>query len=392
MNKKTITFRFLCFVSIFFCSGVIGKAQNTIIALTPPNDFKFEDLWNITITTDANNTYSQYQVGLRVFDTHKGLLLETFTAPFTINNNQYTINSSTLNAVAPFNYTFGENSLLRSIIQRGGLFPAGDYRFDYSVIGINGAVQTKIADYTLSHSVIMPAFLQLVSVFDKDSLKESNPTFMWLPASATHTEGNYETEIEYKLTYTISIVEVLTNQTPYAAMTSNPKFFYQQNLENTLLTYPYSARKFEPCKTYAWQVRGIINGQTVISSEIWTFTTPCEQPLIIPNSPVLVKNNPDLAICNVLNNTVYFAYYEEYAVEDGATLNATIYDTKNKAVVSKEQLGLLLKTGYNTFTINTCPKNANLLNGQNYLLVITNTKNEKWYLRIINNQTTNTCY
>lgn len=391
MNKKAKTFRLLCFLTIVFCSGIIGKAQNTIVALTPPNDFKFEDLWNITITTDANNTYSQYQIGLRVFDTHKGLLLETFTSPFAVNNNQHTINSSILNSVMPFDHTFGTTGILYSIVQRGGLFPAGDYRFDYSVIGINGAVQTKIADYTQSHSVIMPAFLQLVSVFDKDSIQEAQPTFMWLPASATHTAGNYETEIEYKLTYTISIVEVLTNQTPYAAITSNPKFFYQQNLENTLLTYPYSARKFEPCKTYAWQVRGVINGQTIISSEIWTFTTPCEKPLILPEAPVLVKQKADLTYCKVSNNMFSFSYYEEYDVKEGDILNAVIFDKKNVEILTPENLMLSVKRGLNTYTLSVCPSGLDLGTGF-YQLVITNSRNEKWYLRIYNDQTVNDCY
>lgn len=391
MNKKAVMYRLLCFMTIVFCIGIIGKAQNTIIALTPPNDFKFEDLWNITITTDQNNTYNQYKIGLRVFDTHRGLLLETFTAPFTINNNQYTINSSALAAVMPFDHTFGTTGIFYSIVQRGGLFPAGDYRFDYSIIGIDGVVQTKIADYTQNHSVIMPAFLQLVSVFDKDSIQEAHPTFMWLPASATHKAGNYETEIEYKLTYTMAIVEVLTNQTPYAAITSNPKFFYQQNLENTLLTYPYSARKFEPCKTYAWQVRGVINGQTIISSEIWTFTTSCEKPVVIPEAPVLVKQKADLTYCKVSNNMFSFSYYEEYDVKEGDILNAVIFDKKNVEILTPENLMLSVKRGLNTYTLSVCPSGLDLGTGF-YQLVITNSRNEKWYLRIYNDQTVNNCY
>lgn len=392
MNRKEALYRGFSVFLVLFLGIIKANAQNSIMVQTPPNDFRLEDLWNITINKDASGPYDTYFIDLKIFDNSKGLLVALNTKNFTVPSNTQVFSSATISALTPFNYTYSGSSAIEDISRRGGLFPAGDYKFEYSLYGNSGGSQTKLADASISHSVIMPSFLQLISVFDKDTLKEENPTFMWLPASATKVVGSFETEKEYKLTYTISVAEVYTNQTPYMAITSNPKFFTQEKLDNTLLTYPFSARKFEPCKTYAWQVRGVVNGQTVISSEIWIFKTPCKKEEVVPTVPVLVKQNVDLATCYVSNNTIYFAYYEEYEVSEGAVLNAKIYDTKSGLVADENQLSLLVKKGYNTFTVNTCPAGANLLNGNNYQMVITNSKNEKWYLRIVNNQSTNTCY
>lgn len=391
MKIKAFYCRLLYSLVYLWCSFTSVTAQNNLIAITPPNDFRFEDLLNINVTTDNTNTYDNYHINIRIFDVSKGLLIEaqskSFTSAGSVNFN--TTNSAQL---SPFSYPFKSSTAIESIIQRGGLFPAGSYRVDYLLYGNTGGASTKLTDYTLNHVVIMPSVLQLVSVFDKDTLKEEQPTFMWLPASATQTVGSIESQQEYKMTYTISVAEILTNQTPYMAITSNPQFFYQTGLENTMILYPFSARKLEPCKTYAWQVKGTINNQTIIASEVWTFNTPCEKEIPVPDAPVLVKQKEDLAVCYVRNNTINFAYYEEYNVEEGALLNATIYNSKKEINNTPKQLNLVVNKGYNTFKLNSCPDETNLLNGNNYLLVITNGKNEKWYLRIINDQTVNTCY
>lgn len=392
MTIKTLTLKVLYCILLFFCTALISKSQNSIVPVPPPNNFRFEDLWNVSITTDNQNNYSNYRVNLRVFDVNKGLLIEAHSKAFAPSTSVININTSSLSLIAPFSYPYTSSTALNSIIQRGGIFPAGDYKFEYILYGINAGGSIKLTEYTTSHSVLMPSFLQLVSVFDKDTVKEPNPNFMWLPASATSSVASIEGSQEYKLTYTISIAEVLVNQTPYVALTANPQFFFQTGVENTLLTYPFSARKFEPCKTYAWQVKGVVNGQTVIASEIWTFITPCSKETITPKVPILVKQKADLAVCTVQNNSISFAYYEEYHVGEEAQLNAVIYNSKQEVVNSADQLNLKVNKGYNTYTLNTCPNEANLLNGEKYMLVITNAKNEKWYLRIINNQTVNDCY
>jgi hypothetical protein len=328
---------------------------------------------------------------LRIFDNNKGLLLEVNTANFNTTGNTQIFSGASISQLMPFVYTYSGSSTLNDISKRGGLFPAGDYRFDYTFYGSQQGAQTKLADASVNHSVIMPAFLQLISVFDKDTLKDEHPTFMWLPASATRTVGSYETEREYKLTYIISVAEILTNQTPYMAITSNPMFFHQEGLETTLVTYPFSARKFEPCKNYAWQVRGVINGQTVISSEVWTFSTPCKKIEIVPDAAVLVKQNPDQTYCTVQNDIVSFSYYEEYDTKVGQILNIELFDEKGKKIKTPDELNLIVKRGLNTYNVTVCPQGFDLGEGFSQL-VITNSRNEKWYLRIYNNQKVNNCY
>lgn len=391
MNIKVLNCRFLFCVVLVFCCSIVGKSQNSILPITPPNDFRFEDLWNISISTDNQNNYDTYRVNLRVFDANKGLLIEAQSKAFNSNTAITNINASNLSLVSPFSYPYKSSTAINGIIQRGGLFPAGDYKFDYVLYGTKSGISTKLAEYSANHSVLMPSFLQLVSVFDKDTIKEKNPNFMWLPASATKTVGSLEGSQEYKLTYTISVVEILTNQTPYVALTANPQFFYQAGLENTLLTYPFSARKFEPCKNYAWQIKGVINGQTVIASEIWIFSTPCEKEIITPNAPVLVKQKADLTYCLVTNNTFSFSYYEEYDSKQGDILNAELFDKKGRRIREAKDINLEVHKGLNTYNLSVCPSGIDLKQGF-YKLVITNSRNEKWYLRIYNKQEVNDCY
>lgn len=391
MNMKALNFRLLYCIVLIFCLTSIAKSQNSIVPITPPNDFRFEDLWNISISTDNQNNYDNYKITLRIFDVNKGLLIEAQSKSFSSSSSVININSANLSLVSPFSYPYKSSTVINSIIQRGGVFPAGDYRFNYVLYGNSAGVTTKLAEQSLTHSVLMPSFLQLVSVFDKDTIKEENPNFMWLPASATRTVGSVENAQEYKLTYTISVAEILTNQTPYVALTSNPQFFYQAGLENTLLTYPFSARKFEPCKTYAWQVKGVINGQTVIASEIWTFSTACEKEIIIPNAPVLVKQKADLTHCLVSNNIFSFSYYEEYDVAQGDILNAELFNKKGEKIREAKDMNLEVHRGLNTYNVSVCPFGVDLKQGF-YQLVITNSRNEKWYLRIYNKQKVNNCY
>lgn len=391
MNIKALNFKVLyCILLLFFCSFA-GKSQHSILPITPPNDFRFEDLWNITVSTSSQANYESYNIQLRIFDVNKGLLIEAQSKSFNNNSATTNINATNLSLVSPFSYPYKSSTTINSIIQRGGLFPAGDYKFEYVLYGRNSGANSKLAEYSTSHSVLTPSFLQLVSIFDKDTIKEENPNFMWLPASATQTVGSIESTKEYQLTYTISVVEILTNQTPYVALTSNPQFFYQEGLENTLLIYPFSARKFEPCKTYAWQVKGVINGQTVIASEIWTFSTPCEKEIIIPKAPVLVKQKADLTYCLVSENTFSFSYYEEYDVNEGDILNAELFDKKGKKIREAKDINLEVHKGLNTYHVSVCPSGIDLKQGF-YQLVITNSRNEKWYLRVYNKQKVNDCY
>ena len=76
------------------------------------------------------------------------------------------------------------------------------------------------------------------------TIQESFPSLSWTKA--------YPIRLDFK--YEIKIVEVLSGQSPEAAILSNPERYAQKNVTRNLLLYPTTAPVLEAGKRYAWQV------------------------------------------------------------------------------------------------------------------------------------------
>ena len=71
--------------------------------------------------------------------------------------------------------------------------------------------------------------------------------------------------------YTITVVELLPNQTPELAVITNPSWFTKEKITSTVFQYPLSARRFETGKEYAWQVNVFERGSLLTESDVWSF-------------------------------------------------------------------------------------------------------------------------
>ncbi|MES2732279.1 MAG: hypothetical protein V4714_11035 [Bacteroidota bacterium] len=87
----------------------------------------------------------------------------------------------------------------------------------------------------------------LLSPADGDTLSTFWPTFSWT-LSTTSVGGSSTTQ------YEIKIVEILSNQSPEAAIQANPDYYSQTDILVNLFAYPLSAPYFKSNHRYAWQV------------------------------------------------------------------------------------------------------------------------------------------
>jgi hypothetical protein len=124
--------------------------------------------------------------------------------------------------------------------------------------------QTIVA---MAQNVLPPALLY---PGDGDTLTSFNPAFSW--------SGSYVPSNGQLPTYDIKVAEILGNQSPEAAIQSNPAWFVTFDHRSTVFPYPLSAPFFERGKRYAWQVSMhymAIQGEAVLprtnQSEVYWF-------------------------------------------------------------------------------------------------------------------------
>jgi hypothetical protein len=124
--------------------------------------------------------------------------------------------------------------------------------------------QTIVA---MAQNVLPPALLY---PNDGDTLISFTPAFSW-SASYVPSSGPLPT-------YDIKVSEILGNQSPEAAIQSNPAWFAAIDHRSTVFPYPLAAPFFERGKRYAWQVSmhyTAIQGEAVLprmnQSEVYWF-------------------------------------------------------------------------------------------------------------------------
>ncbi|MBV6472692.1 MAG: hypothetical protein JPMHGGIA_00950 [Saprospiraceae bacterium] len=172
---------------------------------------------------------------------------------------------------------------LEDIINQSKCLPAGEYDLCLALYTEKGGEIIKPTENFLSQTCFTVSKennsnLFLVSPMDESEMESLIPLFTWTPVSPFHERAYY----------TLQIVELIDNQTPWDAFQSNPIVFETSNLKTNIMLYPLAARPFNKCKTYAWRVQyslkegfgnpGFRKPSPIYQeSEIWTFKTPCKE-------------------------------------------------------------------------------------------------------------------
>lgn len=352
------------------------QAQYLLTAISPPPQFTHDDLWNLSITrTNTQDNYTQFYLGLRIYNTTGQLEVKTNSSNFSLNQNVTVINIGNINTVQPFTINYYNGTLLQQVIASGGLFPAGTFLIQFTLFGRpTDGVFTELADF--NYEVIVDALWPPILLLpeDRDTITVPNPILTWTPAFSTAFTGN--------ITYSLTLVKIMPGQTKEQAIVSNPTYYKQNSLYSTFDVY--NGLGLETGFAYAWRVHAQVGGQ-LLPSQVWEFTlagTPSLNPVLTTNIFSKLAVEPDGFVYLAKNMKLNVLYDEEYDLPSGYTnLNFKIYDHTGIAVASSTSGGgqYPIQKGSNYLSL-SCTQ-LGLQQSNTYLLEISNLKNEKFYLR-----------
>jgi len=256
-----------------------------------------------------------------------------------------------------------------------GFLPIGSFNICYSLFYINSDAPETLAEECAVVQVEPISPPQLVMPGDKEATTSKYPMFSWLaPAPLNMTN---------KLQYQWVITEVNKTQTPADAIQKNIPLLKKLELSQNYFYYPTGAPPLDTSKTYAWQVLAKTNGSPIALSEIWTFKL--KEPEIQKSSPyqkssysykMQKEEDGALAICTGLLE------YEFYNENNNSVVNLNLVDlsVSKRKTVSIELPSQKIIYGQNFMQIDF-RKNKDMIPNHLYLLVLTDSRNERWYLK-----------
>lgn len=223
----------------------------------PPNQLHIEDLWKLTLNNTSGGSYSVYLVG-KVTEASRGEVLTAVTKNFILNQGLKVLNSKELGDVE-INY---QNKDIEDMISKTGSVQSGYYTICITVYSLPDNI--AIGERCINQTVNNLSIPILVSPFNSSTVSELLPFFSWMPPSPV-IAGQ-------RITYTLTVVEILPRQSPSDAMLSNPQWYEISNLITSGTVYQMSSRMFTEGKRYAWKVKAYLNGVFLNESEIWQFS------------------------------------------------------------------------------------------------------------------------
>lgn len=365
----------LYLILIIFLNSLQGYSQYSITAFSPPPQFTHDDLWNLTVTrANLNDGFSQFTIGLRIFNSSNQLEVKTNSAIIALNTNSFSVNLANISTVKPFTIAYYNGTVLQQVISNGGLFPSGVYNIQFFLTGKpSDGDFIELANFTMQVTVdaVWPPLL--VSPYDNDTINTTTPTLIWTPAfSSSFTDFIY---------YNVDLVEVLAGQSKEQAILRNKKIYSGNMLPSTfhLVESPLNIDK-----TYAWRVKASL-GSLELYSQIWVFKIPLS-PInfnIPDNGYVELTPTPGAFIYLAKNNKLFVRYDEEYNLPSThANLQYKIYDYKGRVIVQNSCTGvspcvISSEVNYILFNLTT----LGLESGKFYLLEVSNLKGEKLYVK-----------
>ncbi len=254
LNRTSAIFA-ISFLAVIVLFPLIVHAQVTVsLQQPPPNQLKVADLWRVTLINTSRETQKVYLQGTAK-EASAGLIVDAQTTTFTLPPGTKIV---TGRDVSPIKVN-SSNGRYKNILMQTGTVPAGDYTI---CVAVKSATNGEELGNDCIEQHVANASLVLINPGDESTVEEDLPVFIWTTTPPLGTGA----------TYTLKLVEVLGNQSPFAAMQSNNAFHMQSDIHTTTLQYPISAPKLIPGRSYAWQVTAFENGAALSTSEVWKFT------------------------------------------------------------------------------------------------------------------------
>lgn len=107
--------------------------------------------------------------------------------------------------------------------------------------------------------------IMLTMPFDKDTIKEKEPNFVWQTNITT-------VQNDPRLQQQIVVVKLAPDQSAAEAISQNDPIFIRNGVVSNSITYSSPNNALEEGETYAWQVTILNSGSIVQSSEVFQFT------------------------------------------------------------------------------------------------------------------------
>jgi hypothetical protein len=376
--KKVVLSMFSCLLF-----GLI-QAQITVTAVPPGPRFTLDDLWQVTLVENmAPNKEVWLSVSIHVYEQSGSKILTTTTKKFQFSKASIiNINKTNLDTYGPISTVYHQRSFKNELAKQGGVFPSGDYKIEVICNYEGNGFAEPLGKYVYNINAELMLPIQLVSVFNKDTIEEENPMFTWIPPYPIPT-GN--------ITYEIVLNQVQPNETKFTALaTGTPLVKSQINNQNSFIYTPGSP-KLQSGNTYAWQVNMFVDGKFYVGSDTWEFYYRVGQEATIEmNRYYLMKEKINNAQVIIDSNILPINFIENYIVLDSVA-NIYIFDENYDTIATNEEVPLFTSEGSNYCYLNFCPDIYYLPNGYYVLkLVLVNKRN--FYIRFENNSGAGVCY
>ena len=293
MKKKALFFSLPGLIILSFITSL--NAQVTISFMQPPpNQWKFEDMWNVLITNATGEIQTVKLYGT-LDEASQGRIAEGTSANFSLGPNY----SGPLNTswLKPVNQKYVD-SKYEDIVRKTGTMPDGIYHICIYVKDTKDIVLSQDCIDQPIKNLTPP---ELTYPGEGTTVKEAQPVFQWMPPMPTPSG-----EI---ITYDLKIVELLDGQVAIEAMQANPSFFIQKGVRAPFFQYPLSARPFVAKKSYAWQVTAAGHNYEIGKSQVWSYVFTKDTAMITPpNCDDLCTHFQNVPLWNFKNFTISTQY------------------------------------------------------------------------------------
>lgn len=357
--------------------------QVTITAVPPGPRFTLDDLWQLTLVkTGSLPEGQQLNVTLNIYDSQGSKILHGATKPFSmVKKNVLNINKTNINQFEPITITYYQNKFKNNLGRQGGLFPAGNYKVEFIINAVGGFTE-PLGSTTYNIHAMLTYPIQLVSVYNNDTIKDPNPNFTWIPPYPL-PEGN--------TTYKITISEIYPEQTAVAAVKENMPLSKKDVINNSTFLYSGSNPILEKGKEYAWNVNAYgARGEFFSGSETWRFIYDPEDTIdFVPTQYFLMNERVQAVPVYVDSNYLPIKFADKNTLTD-SILETKIYNTSYNIVADDNDIPMFYIEGKNYTYINMCPDEFFLENGM-YILEVVLVNGKLYYLRFVQNSSIGVC-
>ena len=362
----------------------IVLSQVTVTAITPGPRFTLDDLWNMTIVrTNPNLADAWVNVSVTVYDEQVSKIVTSTTKRFQFAGTVISINKANLRPYQPIIVNYSQRSFKNELAKQGGIFPSGNYKIEISCNSVGNGEYTEPLGkyvYNINAELMMP--IQLISVYNNDTIEDENPMFNWIPPYPL-PKGNIK--------YEIKVTEIEINETAITALQRNQPQVRADIINQNSFFYSVGSPQLIKGKEYAWQVFAYTeNGNYYSGSEAWRFIYDPEDSIFYePDQYYVLKPTLMPGYVTIDSNILPIKFIEEYNVLDSiASIN--LYNDNYEIIGDATDIPIMYAQGSNYTFISFCPEEYALVNGTYVLEIVLLNKN-KYFIRFKNNSAPGVC-